>query len=91
MNKKTRENIINGLISLLVFIIILISIVVVLNKLGETLKNHSEEECNSMGGELIFYECFNSPISNCAKIKTGNYCRLSNGTEIDVTIRNAIS
>lgn len=47
---------------------------------------YAKRECDKLNGSLIIYECYNYPYLPCEKF--GEYCKLNNGSEIDLTIRN---
>ena len=55
------------------------------------MEEYYQNTCDEMNGTLIFYsDCQTIPftnVSDCEK-EGGVYCKLNNGTEVDITIRN---
>ncbi len=67
-------------------------VILILEQLGVGMQEYYKETCDEMDGTLIFYECQNLLwVTPCSELKTGMWCKLNNGTEIDITIRNIIN
>lgn len=59
----------------------------VLDKMNVDMKIYYKQTCDEMNGTLITYSG-----SNCDNCKLGGtYCKVNNGTEVDITIRNVSS
>jgi len=71
--------------------IIIMTIALILSQMNTQMWNYYSDECDSMDGRLITYECYNSLSGYCDldTTQTGMWCLLPNGTEIDLTIKNA--
>ena len=69
---------------------IIIIIVLILSQMNTQMWNYYSDECNSMEGRLITYECYNSLSGYCDldTTQTGMWCLLPNGTEVDLTIKS---
>ncbi len=63
-------------------------------KMDLSMSEYYEKTCGEMNGELVAYSgCQPEPFTgerNCEK-ESGTYCKLNNGTEVDITIRDAVS
>lgn len=81
-----------GIFIVVISIIFLITLLM-LSQINIQGWNYAKNECDRLNGTLITYECYNSPISNCdyKTMQIGDYCQLPDGSEIDLTIRTAIS
>ena len=71
--------------------IIIMTIALILSQMNTQMWDYYSDECDSMNGRLITYECYNSLSGYCDldTTQTGVWCSLPNGTEVDLTIKNA--
>ena len=84
MNIDQSKKLIFAVATILICIGVL---VIVLNTMDETIYDHYENTCIEMGGtHLTTYS--GCSLGGCEK-EAGTYCVLPNGTEIDITIREA--
>jgi len=77
------------IVSVMVIAIIIVITLLVLQKLNLSVENIAERLCSSQQGKLIFYECQNSfyvftNSTPCSELKTGYWCLLPDGSEIDL-------
>ena len=66
-------------------------VVIILSSMNIQMWDYYNEECNKLNGSLVTYECYNSGLNNYCDLdttKTGQWCVLSNGSEIDLTIKS---
>lgn len=79
-----RETLIECLITLIVFLLLIITIIVVLHELSP--ENLYTQVCEDYGADYVFVECFDSPLASCIDEKKGHLCEYSNGTQFEVKI-----
>jgi len=85
---KNNKNTLNSiLITIILIIIIIFMFILVLSKFNTGFQEYSKQICDKMNGTLIFYECQCNIGSDCEDLKCGNYCKLNNGTEVDVNFK----
>lgn len=90
---KKAKNWLQGIAyAVITFSIVIMIIVLILAQIPIQEERYYTEKCNELGGSITMYECFNSGNGFCDldTTKTGVYCVLQNGTEVDLTIRNSI-
>ena len=93
---KNKRNL-NTIAQLIVFLMVSILVIgigfFILDKVFVDMKLYYEQTCDEMNGILVTYSgCNCGRIVECGCEKVGGtYCKLNNGTEIDITIRNAIN
>ena len=70
--------------------IIIMTIALILSQMNTQMWDYYSDECDSMNGRLITYECYNSLSGYCDldTTQTGVWCSLPNGTEVDLTIKS---
>jgi hypothetical protein len=91
--KEQTKNWLEGIFyAVITFSIVVGIIILILAQVPIQEERFYTEMCNEMGGTVTMYECFNSGNGFCDldTTKNGVYCSLQNGTEVDMTIRNAI-
>jgi lipoprotein signal peptidase len=91
--KQETKNTLEGIFWFVAsFSIVIMIIVLILAQIPIQEERYYTEKCNELGGSITMYECFNSGNGFCDldTTKTGVYCVLQNGTEVDLTIRNSI-
>jgi len=80
------------MITFCVIILLMVIGFFILDKMNVDIQEYYEKTCYEMNGRLVYYSgCQPEPFTsnrNCDK-ESGTYCKLDNGTEIDITIRNA--
>ena len=84
MKTQTKLNLLN--ISMIFLIMVVLSgvFMIILDSFNNQYKSVFETVCENQGGTVVFYECYHSVISPQCE-KEGNYCRLPNGTETDLS------
>ena len=70
------------LMGIMVLVITTLIAMLILSQLRTEYMDYVEEQCSELNGEVITYECYNSLVSDCSKLKTGIWCRLPNGEEM---------
>jgi len=86
-----QENMINFALTFMVICVMIMIIALTLSTMKNQLWDYYVSKCNELNGTLVTYECYNTPLNNgfcdLDTTKTGQWCSLLNGTEIDLTIR----
>jgi len=88
MNRGTFWNIIVGIYVIALIILVGIIIMASMNK---AIIDYSTTVCNQSNGTLIMYPVDTNLNFYAPPNKTGYWCRLSNGTEVDVNIKEIIN
>ena len=73
-------------IGILLVIILIIIANLIWEKEYKAMDDYQISECNKLNGTSLIYECYNGAGSDCSKVKTGFWCTLPNGTQIQFRV-----
>lgn len=88
MDNETFKTIVVGMYVILLIILVGAVIVASVNK---SLIDYSTSLCNESNGTIVYYPQQNEIEFFESTNKTGYWCKLSNGTEIDVNVKEILN
>jgi len=89
-----KDKIILAVILFVMVIIVMLIGILILSKMNVDIEEYYQKTCDEVNGYLVAYSgcsCDGFFVKCECEKEGGVYCKLNNGTEVDITIRDAVS